>query len=211
MSMRKPTTLRPDLVRAARVLVALALAACHGGPSDRAELALRDLDSRVHLGDRLVDTRDALPGVPVLASDATIRESLAADSAAHDTLPIRPAAIVVTPAPRSGESASDSARVTGFVFATVPTVADSLAVHVAELFQKRALQTCARIAPVGRDTLLLWDAHGRGGVAISFPDRQRARGAAHSFVVVYDGQWQPERLFTGYAPASCAVLRDGRR
>jgi hypothetical protein len=190
---------------------ALALAVCEGGRSSRAEQVLQDLEPDVHLGDRLVATRAALPGVPVLASDATIRETLAADSATHDTLAVRPAAMVVSPRPATGQPAADTALVTGFVFATAPRVADSLAVHVAELFQKRGVQTCARIAPVGRDTVLLWDAHGRGGVAISFPDHRRERPAAQSFLVVYGGKWEPERLFAGYAPASCAVLRDGRR
>jgi hypothetical protein len=176
------------------------LIACRtDNPATRVSLILHELAPSVHLGQALADARRVYPTL-VVQHERDLHDYFPRS----DTTRIYPVAVTALPASPDPSAARDTI-VESFEFVTSPSSAAQFAAHVAEVFQVRPRVACGSLAVNGRDSVLTFDTHGRGGVTITFPERRADYGASRSHVFVYSGRWFPEHLIPNYQPARCAV------
>src|SRR5690348_2680191 len=142
-----------------------AVTACRmDDPALRVSLILHELAPSVHLGQALADARRVYPTLAV-QHEGELHDYFPRS----DTTRIYPVAVTVLPTSAEKAAALDTV-VQSFEFVTSPSSAVHFARHVAEVFQARPRIACGSLAMNGRDSLLTFDTHRRGGVTITFPE-----------------------------------------
>lgn len=179
---------------------AYSLAACRrDDPAVRVSSVLHELAPSVHLRQSLADARQAYPTLAV-QRDGELHDYFPRS----DTTRIFPVAVTARPASPDTAAPRDSI-VESFEFVTSPSSAVEFVRHVAEVFQNRALVSCGSLATNGRDSVLTFDTHGRGGVTVTFPMRRTDENGGRSHVFVYAGRWSPDHFIPNYIPARCGT------
>lgn len=182
------------------LIFVFALVSCRTeDPASRVSSVLHELAPSVHLRQTLSDARRAYPTLAVQRAG-----ELHDYFPRSDTTRIFPVAVTARPESSDTMAAPDSI-VDGFEFITSPSSAAHLVRHVADVFQNRARVSCGSLAANGRDSVLTFDTHGRGGITITFPVRRADYDAARSHVFIYAGPWSPERVIPNYLPARCGA------
>jgi len=166
-------------------------------PAMRVSLVLHELAPAVRLGQPLTDARRVYPTL-VVQSGSELHDYFPRS----DTTRVFPVAVTIRSASADTSPAADS-LIESFEFVTAPSSAAHLEHRVADIFQARPRVACGSLAANGRDSVLMFDTHGRGGVAITFPELRPSYGSTRSHVFIYSGPWLPEQLIPNYVPTRC--------